>query len=205
MFWRYCALFCNAARVAEAQRLARKGGYVAGSVTMVSALLSWTPGAEAPQHKQIEEKVPVATTINKTALLMHSAQAMFELVADIERYPEFLPGCSGAEILETMPDGIVARLDLSKAGVKQSFITRNTNAAPSSIRLALEDGPFDSLRGEWRFDSLSEEACRVSLDLTFQLRSGLLKMAASRLFESVANDMVDAMVKRANQLSRQSS
>ena len=157
------------------------------------------------KNKQIEEKVPVATTINKTALLMHSAQAMFELVADIERYPEFLPGCSGAEILETMPDGIVARLDLSKAGVKQSFITRNTNAAPSSIRLALEDGPFDSLRGEWRFDSLSEEACRVSLDLTFQLRSGLLKMAASRLFESVANDMVDAMVKRANQLSSQSS
>ena len=86
------------------------------------------------KNKHIEEKVPVATTINKTALLMHSAQAMFELVADIERYPEFLPGCSGAEILETMPDGIVARLDLSKAGVKQSFITRNTNAAPSSIR-----------------------------------------------------------------------
>jgi ribosome-associated toxin RatA of RatAB toxin-antitoxin module len=74
---------------------------------------------------------------------------------------------------------------------------------PSSIRLELEDGPFDSLGGEWRFEALSEDACRVSLDLTFQLRSGLLKMAASRLFESVANDMVDAMVKRANQLSQQ--
>ena len=128
---------------------------------------------------------------------------MYDLVADIARYPEFLPDCSGAEILETTDAGVVARLDLSKAGVKQSFVTRNTNEVPSSIRLALEDGPFDSLGGEWRFEALSEDACRVSLDLTFQLRSGLLKMAASRLFESVANDMVDAMVKRANQLSQQ--
>ena len=144
----------------------------------------------------------MATTIQKTALLMHSAQTMFDLVADIARYPQFLPGCSGAEILETTDSCVVARLDLSKAGVKQSFVTRNTNVAPFSIRLALEDGPFDALGGEWRFDALSEDACRVSLDLTFQLRSGLLKMAASRLFESVANDMVDAMVKRANQLSQ---
>ena len=145
----------------------------------------------------------MVTTIQKTALLMHSAQTMYDLVADIARYPEFLPGCSGAEILETTDAGVVARLDLSKAGVQQSFVTRNTNVAPSSIRLALEDGPFDWLGGEWRFEALSEDACRVSLDLTLQLRSGLLKMAASRLFESVANDMVDAMVKRANQLSQQ--
>ena len=65
----------------------------------------------------------MATTIQKTALLMHSAQTMFDLVADIARYPEFLPGCSGAEILETTEAGVVARLDLSKAGVKQSFVT----------------------------------------------------------------------------------
>ena len=145
----------------------------------------------------------MATTIQKTALLMHSAQTMFDLVADISRYPEFLPGCSGAEILETTDAGVVARLDLSKTGGKQAFVTRDTQGAPSSIRLALEDRPFDSLGGEWRFEALSEDASRVSLDLTFQLRSGLLKMAASRLLETVATDMVDAMVKRANQLSQQ--
>ncbi|MGI9299866.1 MAG: type II toxin-antitoxin system RatA family toxin [Luminiphilus sp.] len=146
----------------------------------------------------------MATTIHKTALLAHSAQTMYALVADIARYPEFLPGCSGAEILQTTERGVVARLELSKAGVKQSFITRNTNTPPSAISLMLEDGPFDSLAGEWRFEALSDEACRVSLEMTFQLRTGLIKMAASRLFESVANDMVDAMVKRANQLQKQS-
>ena len=108
-----------------------------------------------------------------------------------------------AEILEQENHVVVARLDLSKAGVKQSFVTRNSNQPHTAIRLALEDGPFEALSGEWRFDALSGEACRVSLDLTFQLRSGLLKMAASRLFETVANDMVDAMVKRANQLARE--
>lgn len=144
----------------------------------------------------------MATTINKTALLPYSSQTMFDLVADIASYPEFLPGCSGAHIIDQGDNVVVGRLDLSKAGVKQSFVTRNTNTPYTSITLALEDGPFDSLGGEWRFDPLSDEACRVSLDLTFQLRSGLLKMAASRLFESVANDMVDAMVKRANQLAK---
>lgn len=128
---------------------------------------------------------------------------MFELVADIARYPEFLPGCSGADIITQEDNVVVARLELSKAGVTQSFVTRNTNEPHVLIRLMLEDGPFDSLSGEWRFDALSDEASRVSLDLTFQLRSGLLKMAASRLFESVANDMVDAMVKRANQLQKE--
>lgn len=145
----------------------------------------------------------MATTINKTALLPHSAQTMFDLVADIARYPEFLPGCSGAQVLEQTDNEVVARLDLTKAGVTQSFVTRNTNTPHTSITLVLEDGPFDSLGGEWRFDALSEDACRVSLDLSFQLRSGLLKMAASRLFESVANDMVDAMVLRANQLKKE--
>ena len=108
----------------------------------------------------------MATTINKTALLPHSAQTMFDLVADIARYPEFLPGCSGAQVLGQTDNEVVARLDLTKAGVTQSFVTRNTNTPYASITLALEDGPFDSLGGEWRFDALSEDACRVSLDLS---------------------------------------
>ena len=147
----------------------------------------------------------MATTINKTALLPHSAKTMFDLVADIASYPEFLPGCSGAQIIEQTENVVVGKLDLSKAGVTQSFVTRNTNTPHTSITLALEDGPFESLGGEWRFDALSDEACRVSLDLTFQLRSGLLKMAASRLFECFTNDLDDPMVKRANQLQTENA
>ena len=81
----------------------------------------------------------MTTTINKSALMAHPVSTIFALVADIESYPEFLPGCVGAEVLETTSDGVVARLDLAKAGVKQSFVTSNTNIANESIHLQLAD------------------------------------------------------------------
>lgn len=144
----------------------------------------------------------MTTTINKSALMAHPVSTIFALVADIESYPEFLPGCVGAEVLETKPGGVVARLDLAKAGVKQSFVTSNTNITNESIHLELADGPLESLRGTWRFQALSDEACKVTLDLSFELRSSLMRLAVGKLFESVANDMVGAMVSRADQLAK---
>ena len=144
----------------------------------------------------------MTTTIKKSALMAHPASTMFALVADIESYPEFLPGCVGAEVLETTSDGVVARLDLAKAGVKQSFVTSNTNIANESIHLQLADGPLESLTGTWRFQPLSDEACKVTLDLSFELRSSLMRLAVGKLFETVANDMVGAMVSRADQLAK---
>lgn len=144
----------------------------------------------------------MTTTINKSALMAHPVSTMFALVADIESYPEFLPGCVGAEVLETTSDGVVARLDLAKAGVKQSFVTSNTNIANESIHLQLTDGPLESLTGTWRFQPLSDEACKVTLDLSFELRSSLMRLAVGKLFETVANDMVGAMVSRADQLAK---
>ena len=144
----------------------------------------------------------MTTTINKSALMAHPVSTIFALVADIESYPEFLPGCVGAEVLETTSEGVVARLDLAKAGVKQSFVTSNTNITNESIHLQLADGPLESLTGIWRFQALSEEACKVTLDLSFELRSSLMRLAVGKLFERVANDMVGAMVSRADQLAK---
>ena len=123
----------------------------------------------------------MTTTINKSALMAHPVATIFALVADIESYPEFLPGCVGAEVLETTPEGVVARLDLAKAGVKQSFVTSNTNITNESIRLQLADGPLESLTGTWRFQALSDEACTVTLDLSFELRARLriIRVASS--------------------------
>ena len=144
----------------------------------------------------------MTTTINKSALMAHPVSTIFALVADIESYPRFLPGCVGAEVLETTPEGVVARLDLAKAGVKQSFVTSNTNIINESIHLQLADGPLESLTGTWRFQALSDEACKVTLDLSFELHSSLMRLAVGKLFESVANDMVGAMVSRADQLAK---
>jgi ribosome-associated toxin RatA of RatAB toxin-antitoxin module len=137
------------------------------------------------------------TTIDRSALLPHAAEHLYALVADIERYPEFLDGCVGAEIISHVDNLVTARLKLSRAGLSHSFVTRNTMQAPEMIGLELVDGPFERFAGQWRFDALAEDACKVSLRLDFRMRSGLVHAAAGKLFDRVAVDMVDAVVRRA--------
>jgi len=138
------------------------------------------------------------TTIDRSALLSHPAEQIYALVADIERYPEFLNGCVDAQILASTAEAVEARLALSRAGLSHSFVTRNTMHPHDQIELTLVDGPFEQFVGEWRFKAIGNEAPKVSLKLSFQLRSGLIHVAAGRLFDKVALDLVDAIVKRAN-------
>lgn len=93
-----------------------------------------------------------------------------------------------------------ARLNLSKAGVKQSFETRNTMTPPEKIQLELSEGPFKSLKGEWNFIELSEDACKVIFWLEFEFSNFLLNKTLGKMFEMVASEQVDAMVKRAKQI-----
>lgn len=141
------------------------------------------------------------TTIERSALLPYPATHLYTLVADIERYPEFLDGCVAAEILEQSDDVVTARLKLSRAGISHAFVTRNTMQPPDMIRLALVDGPFEAFSGFWSFKALAPIACKVSLRLDFRLRSGLMNAAAGKLFDRVAVDMVNAVVRRAGQLA----
>ena len=135
--------------------------------------------------------------VNRSALVNYSAQQMFDLVNNIEAYPEYMDGCVGAKILKREGDWLEARLDLSKAGVTQSFITRNHLQAPVLMSVTLVDGPFKTLQGFWRFTILGESACKVSFDLEFELKNRLLGMAVGKLFESVASKQVDALCARA--------
>lgn len=137
------------------------------------------------------------TTISRSALLPYSAEAMFDLINDVAQYPAFMDGCVGAEVLSQSDQAMVARLHLSRGGVNQSFTTRNTLNRPREICLELVDGPFETFAGRWTLLALNEQACKVSLLLDFTLRSAVLGVAARQLFNSAANSMVDAMVKRA--------
>jgi ribosome-associated toxin RatA of RatAB toxin-antitoxin module len=139
-------------------------------------------------------------TVQRSALVMHSDQSMFDLVNDVASYPLFMQGCQAAEVLEHSDQHMVARLDLKKGGVKTSFMTRNRLQAPSLIEMNLEDGPFKSLKGVWTFKALSPEACKVSLDLEFEFNNMAVGLAASRLFSSMANELVDSLCRRADQI-----
>ncbi|WP_323813779.1 type II toxin-antitoxin system RatA family toxin [Cellvibrio sp. NN19] len=142
----------------------------------------------------------MAHRVERSALVNYSAAQMFELVNDIEAYPKFMDGCVGAQILARGDDWLEARLDLSKAGVTQSFVTRNQLQAPQSMTMNLVDGPFKYLRGVWRFTALAETACKVSFELEFELQNRLLGMAVGKLFEGVSNKQVDALCARAKQV-----
>ena len=140
------------------------------------------------------------TVIDRSALVQFPAKDMFALVADIESYPQFMDGCVGAKVLTSSSHEVTATLELSKGGIRQRFTTRNTLQHPSSMNMELVEGPFESFLGCWRFDELTEQACKVSLNLSFSFSNSVVGKAAARLFSSVANSQVDALCKRARQL-----
>ncbi|WP_417223416.1 type II toxin-antitoxin system RatA family toxin [Amphritea sp.] len=140
------------------------------------------------------------TQVDRSALVLHTAEQMFDLVNDVERYPEFLPWCSGSTLIESTDTTMQATLRVAKAGLKYSFTTRNEMERPNVIRIALVEGPFSSLTGEWTFKALSDEACKVSLSMQFDFSGRLANLAMSKVFNQMAVTMVEAFVSRADQV-----
>jgi len=145
------------------------------------------------------------TSISRSALVNYSARQMFDLVNDIESYPSFMQGCTAAQVLSRSENEITGRLTLAKAGIKQTFTTRNSlHDTDSGHRIGLElvEGTFKKFNAQWRFDSLSEQACKVSLEMEFSFSFGLVDFALEKLFSSSANNLVEALVNRAQQVYR---
>lgn len=139
-------------------------------------------------------------TIERSALVPYSDAQMYALVNDVDRYPEFVPGCHTATVLESTDDMKVARLDISKAGISKSFTTRNTLEPHDRIGMELVDGPFQYLRGGWSFHALDQNACKIVLKLEFEFANRLLGMAFGKIFNELQSRMVDAFVQRAQQV-----
>lgn len=137
------------------------------------------------------------TRIHRSALVEYSVSQMFDLVNDIEQYPKFLPGCSEARVLSASESELIGELKLSKAGISQQFTTRNTLNRPESIRMEMLEGNFTSFDAQWDFIALTDSASKVSLTMEFQFQSSIIGFAVEKLFSSVANSQVDAMVERA--------
>jgi len=142
----------------------------------------------------------MSTEIHRSALMLYPADKMFSLVDDIEQYPRFMDGCVGAQVLRREGDVVEATLQLSKAGIRQSFTTRNIRQPPNKMRMELVEGPFDVFEGCWTFDVLRPDACKVSLDLRFSMKQGIAARAMAKLFDQVANNLVDAICKRAREV-----
>lgn len=136
-------------------------------------------------------------TIDRSALVHYTPEEMFALVNDVASYPEFLPWCSGSEVLSESADELTARIDFSVGGVSKSFTTHNNNTPFSGIVISLVEGPFSSLEGNWRFDPLGDAGCRIALSMQYGFSSKMVAMVVGPVFGKIANSLVDAFMHRA--------
>ncbi|MGJ8680701.1 type II toxin-antitoxin system RatA family toxin [Paraglaciecola sp.] len=140
------------------------------------------------------------SNVSRSALIAYSADSMFDLINDVSKYPEFIPGCAETKILEQNEEGMRASILISKAGVKQWFTTQNHLRRAESIQMDLVDGPFSQLTGGWTIKALSDSACKIELNLDFAFSSKIVEMAFGRVFNSIAANMVIAFTDRAKQV-----
>jgi len=135
--------------------------------------------------------------VQRSVLVPHSAAQMFDLVADVEKYPEFMPWCGGAEVRSRDEHGMLASVTISLAGLRQRFTTRNTHDYPRRIDLELVDGPFSALVGHWEFQALADDACKVLFTLEYAFSSRTLEALVGPVFNRIASSFIDSFTKRA--------
>jgi ribosome-associated toxin RatA of RatAB toxin-antitoxin module len=138
--------------------------------------------------------------VEKTVLVMHSAEQMFALVDAVEDYPKFLPWCGGADLLERTETSTSATLHINYHGIKQSFATKNSKIKPDFMEIKLQNGPFKHLEGEWRFIALTPAACKIEFKLNYVFANLILEKMIAPVFSHIANTFVDGFVTRADKI-----
>ena len=135
--------------------------------------------------------------VDKSLLIGYSAEQMFNLVEDVESYPDFLPWCEKTRIEHRDLQRTIATLHIGYRGVKANFTTENEKEAPVLMRLKLRDGPLKRLDGVWQFKPLAENACKVIFQLHYEFPNALMDKMAGPVFAHIGDSMVDAFTRRA--------
>lgn len=140
--------------------------------------------------------------VKKSALVPYSAGQMFDLVYDVGSYPQFLPWCSRTEVISETAEQICGLIEVARLGIHQTFSTCNRFERPQRMEISLLDGPFRRLHGGWRFTPLREDASKVELELDFEFSGRLIDKAFGPVFNQIANTLVDAFCRRAEDVYR---
>jgi ribosome-associated toxin RatA of RatAB toxin-antitoxin module len=138
--------------------------------------------------------------ISRSAIVEHSAAEVYTLVEDIEAYPQFLPWCREATVHERGASETRATLTVGVSGLRQSVTTRNENRPAEAIDMRLVEGPFREFTATWRFSPLSAGACRIEFSLQYEFSSRTLGRLLEPLFDRIADTMVDAFARRADDI-----
>jgi ribosome-associated toxin RatA of RatAB toxin-antitoxin module len=143
-------------------------------------------------------------TVHKSVLIWYSAEEMFSLVIDVARYPEFLPWCDRSAVLKEDEHGMDAEVGIAFGGIRQTFTTHNEHVPGRAVSMKLVNGPFSRLDGQWKFIPLGgangQRACKVELELHYGFDNMALSALVGPVFDRIAGSLVDAFVKRAEQV-----
>ena len=129
-------------------------------------------------------------------LLPYAPEQMWDLVADVDRYPQFLPWCAGAKVRSRSETELVADLTIGFGPFRESFTSRVMLDRPHRVQVKYENGPFRYLNNQWLFEP-DPKGCRVSFFVDFEFRSRMLQMVIGTVFEQAVRLMVRAFERRA--------
>jgi coenzyme Q-binding protein COQ10 len=136
----------------------------------------------------------------------HAASDMFDLVADVEQYPKFVPLCSAMKVRSRTPkdDGVsvvVAEMTVAYKMIRQTFTSRVTLDKPNlTILVEYLDGPFSRMQNRWTFQPAGETACEVAFFIDYEFKSRTLAMLMGAMFETAFRRFAAAFEKRADEV-----
>lgn len=135
--------------------------------------------------------------IRRSALVRFSPEQMFDLVIDVERYPQFLPWVAAAQLHERSGHDLLASMEMHKGGVRERFSTRNEFERPAFMTMRLVNGPFRVLEGRWSFTPIGLEGTRIELEMRFEFAHAVIALLFGKSFEQSCNTLIDAFIARA--------
>ena len=133
-------------------------------------------------------------------LLPYSPEEMFDLVADVEKYPQFLPWCVATRVTKSEGDEIMAEMVIGYKMFRERFTSRVKLDSPGRIDVAYFEGPFKYLNNHWIFEPEGETVCTIDFYVDFEFRSRLMQKLIGAVFNEAVKRMIQAFEKRADEL-----
>ena len=134
---------------------------------------------------------------SETRALPYTPEQMFDLVADVRRYPEFLPWVSAMRVRKETPDEALADMIVGFKGLRETFTSKVAKQRPDSVRVDYVDGPLKYLHNDWRFRADGKGGCLVDFTVDFAFKNRMFEMLAGQVFGLALRRMIGAFEDRA--------
>jgi len=136
--------------------------------------------------------------VHKTTTLPHSAEQMFELVNDVEKYPDFLPWCKAVHVKSRDKKKVKATVNIAKSSYQQSFASLLRLQKDKAVEMHLLEGPFDKFKVSWVFEPVSDTQSKVIFDLDYKFSSRIVGMVAGKAIADIAETLLGFVCQRAD-------